>query len=171
MSGNFETLLNPGLEHCAEEIFSYLHPEDLKNCSLVSKRCNDIIFKQNLKSFQDWVNSMKVDYEKQVEEAQNDSYCVKPDSGWIEVFEYLEQVGEYYKMSVVKELFPTLVKSRTVYPLRFHQPICQAIEENRFEILKIILDSPADFNVRKIVQSEGGFSTPKRLSLLYTRRQ
>ena len=161
MTATFETLLKPGFQHCAEEIFSNLNPEDLKNCSLVSKRCNDIIFKQNLKSYKDWVNLMKIDYERQVEEAQIDSYCIKPDSGWIEIFEYLEHLGECYKICAVKELFPTLVESRTVYPLRFHRPICNAIEENQFEFLKIILDSPADFNVKRIIQSEGDYHFPE----------
>ena len=38
---NFETLLIPGLEHCAEEVFSYMKLDDLMNCSLVLKRYND----------------------------------------------------------------------------------------------------------------------------------
>ena len=35
-----ELICNPGQEHLAHEIFSYLNPEDLINCSMVSKSWN-----------------------------------------------------------------------------------------------------------------------------------
>ena len=143
MTATFETLLEPGFDYCAEEIFSNLNLEDLKSCSLVSKKCNDIIFRQNVKPFKSSIDKMKKEYQEALESFGKACSC------WIEVCEYFVNLRDFIKLSDFKEGFLKSNDGSMSHPNRCQDPIVEAILKNRIDFLKLLLESPVDFNVKE----------------------
>ena len=142
MSASFEMFLTPGLQHCALEILSYLSPEDLKNCSLVSKTCNDFIFKQHVSEFHNLIEKLR----------QNPRFS-KRYPGWIEVFEYFENLGDYYKLCVFKEGTvsddtSTMVKPDGRMTIFYRHPIYIAIIGQVSHLHLLFIFCPLDRKIR-----------------------
>ena len=138
MAVTFESLLTPGFQHCAEQIFSYLDHEDLIQCSLVSKKCNDIIFAQFSK-----------DFHKEIEDYRNDPNFHNRYPGWLEVFEYVEQLGDFSKLCVFRNGAEAITHSAKLNEEEFNQlsnefryPAYEACECGEIEFIKILIDSP-----------------------------
>ena len=139
MAASFESLLTPGFQHCAEQIFSYLDLEDLKQCSLVSTKCNDIIFKQFSK-----------DFHREIEDYRNDPNFHTRYPGWLQVFEYVEELGDFYKLCVFRKGVEDITNYAKLderhwnahWGRRFTYPAYEACENGNIEFVKILIDSP-----------------------------
>ena len=143
-----ELVCNPGLEHLAEEIFSYLEPNDLMNCCLVSKSWKEICEKPMWRLRLEYFTNKKL---------------LKGDPKWkwsgepiplVEMYPEYQAVCNYVKHQESLEnlrIFAFFLQE--FYSLQLSEkreaglsPIHYAANEGRVDIFEILVKTSVDFN-------------------------
>ena len=99
--------------------------EDLKNCAKVSEKCNEIIFDLKSGSFKN-----------EVELLRNNERFHLLFPKWIEVYDYILNLGDYCKL----EVFKYGMNEITTNPNEYTNAIRHAIEENNIEFYKNFIE-------------------------------
>ena len=142
---DFDSLVqNPGLQHIAEVVFSFLEAKDLAKCRLVSRKWRDTIDPQrywwilHLKP----IKTTRMKFQEYRNEAAEEALFLDKFPKWNEVFDYFETQVNLETLKRFVGAMQKFHKSGTV----FGCPLTLAIHRSDLDLIQLYMESPLEFN-------------------------
>ena len=149
---DFDSLVqNPGLQHIAELVFSFLEAKDLTKCRLVSRKWRDtidplrywwILHLKPIKTIKMRYKYSNEDGEDQIEEV----LFLEKFPKWNEVFDYFETQANLENLKRFVDAMQIYHKSGIAPRNTFGCPLLFAIGAGALDFVQLYMQSPLNFN-------------------------